>query len=88
AVGLAAASVAVSGGIGFGGLVGPLLARGLVGPKHRLLLPASALLGSLLGLTADTMGRRILQPSEIPAGIVVAVIGAPYFLYLLARTKS
>ncbi|CQR56970.1 FecCD family ABC transporter permease [Paenibacillus riograndensis] len=88
AVGLAAANVAVSGGIGFVGLIGPHLARRLVGPKHQLLLPASALLGSLLVLTADTMGRRILQPSEIPTGIVVAVIGAPYFLYLLARTKS
>ncbi|MEC0170423.1 iron ABC transporter permease [Paenibacillus graminis] len=88
AVGLAAASVAVSGGIGFVGLIGPHLARRLVGPKHQLMLPASALLGSLLVLTADTIGRWILQPSEIPTGIVVAVIGAPYFLYLLARTKS
>lgn len=88
AVGLAAASVAVSGGIGFVGLVGPHLARRLAGPKHQLMLPASALLGSLLVITADTIGRWILQPSEIPTGIVVAVIGAPYFLYLLARTKS
>ncbi|WP_054941436.1 FecCD family ABC transporter permease [Paenibacillus ihuae] len=88
AVGLAAASVAVSGGIGFVGLVGPHLARRLVGPKHQLMLPASALVGALLVITADTIGRWILQPSEIPTGIVVAVIGAPYFLYLLARTKS
>lgn len=88
AVGLAAASVAVSGGIGFVGLVGPHLARRLVGPRHQLMLPTSALLGSLLVITADTIGRWILQPSEIPTGIVVAVIGAPYFLYLLARTKS
>lgn len=88
AVGLAASSVAVSGGIGFVGLVGPHLARRLVGPKHQLMLPASALIGALLVITADTIGRRILQPSEIPTGIVVAVIGAPYFLYLLARTKS
>jgi len=88
AVGLAAASVAVSGGIGFVGLVGPHLARRLVGPKHQLMLPATALLGALLVITADTIGRWILQPSEIPTGIVVAVIGAPYFLYLLARAKS
>ena len=88
AVGLAAASVAVSGGIGFVGLVGPHLARRLVGPRHQLMLPTSALLGALLVITADTVGRWILQPSEIPTGIVVAVIGAPYFLYLLARTKS
>lgn len=88
AVGLAAASVAVSGGIGFVGLVGPHLARRLVGPKHQYMLPASALLGALLVITADTIGRWILQPSEVPTGIVVAVIGAPYFLYLLARSKS
>ncbi|WP_150270907.1 FecCD family ABC transporter permease [Paenibacillus tepidiphilus] len=88
AVGLAAASVAVSGGIGFVGLVGPHLARRLVGPKAQLMLPVSALLGALLVITADTVGRRIMQPSEIPTGIVVAVIGAPYFLYLLARTKA
>ncbi|RJX39324.1 iron ABC transporter permease [Paenibacillus pinisoli] len=88
AVGLAGASVAVSGGIGFVGLIGPHLARRLVGPKHQLLLPASALAGALLVIVADTIGRWILQPSEIPTGIVVAVIGAPYFLYLLARTRS
>jgi len=88
AVGLAGASVAVSGGIGFVGLIGPHLARRLVGPKHQLLLPASALAGALLVIIADTLGRWVLQPSEIPTGIVVAVIGAPYFLYLLARTRS
>ncbi|MGG1658432.1 FecCD family ABC transporter permease [Brevibacillus sp. NRS-1366] len=88
AVGLAASCVAVSGGIGFVGLIGPHLARRLVGPKHEMLLPAAALAGALLVIVADTIGRWILQPSEIPTGIVVAVIGAPYFLYLLARTKS
>ncbi|MFF2885244.1 FecCD family ABC transporter permease [Paenibacillus sp. NPDC057967] len=88
AVGLAGASVAVSGGIGFVGLIGPHLARRMVGPKHQLLLPASALAGALLVIIADTVGRWILQPSEIPTGIVVAVIGAPYFLYLLARTRT
>jgi iron complex transport system permease protein len=87
AVGLAGSCVSVSGGIGFVGLIGPHLARRLVGPKHQLLLPASALVGSLLVLIADTLGRVILQPSEIPAGILVAVLGAPYFLYLLSRTK-
>lgn len=88
AVGLAGSSVAVSGGIGFVGLIGPHLARRLVGPKHQLLLPTSALTGALLVLAADTIGRWILQPSEVPTGIVVAVIGAPYFLYLLARSKA
>lgn len=87
AVGLAGSCVSVSGGIGFVGLIGPHLARRLVGPKHQFLLPASALIGSLLVLVADTLGRVILQPSEIPAGILVAIIGAPYFLYLLSKTK-
>lgn len=88
AVGLAGSSVSVSGGIGFVGLIAPHLARRLVGPRHELMLPTSALLGSLLVIAGDTIGRTILQPSEIPVGIVVAVIGAPYFLYLLARSRA
>ncbi|AKF96204.1 FecCD family ABC transporter permease [Brevibacillus laterosporus] len=88
AVGLAGSCVAVSGGIGFVGLIGPHLARRLVGPRHQILIPTAALAGALLVITADTIGRWMLQPSEIPTGIVVAVIGAPYFLYLLARSKA
>lgn len=88
AVGLAGSCVAVSGGISFVGLIGPHLAKRLVGAEHRVLLPVSAFLGALLLLIADTIGRAVLQPSEIPTGIVVAMIGAPYFLYLLAKTSS
>ena len=88
AVGLAGSCVAVSGGIGFVGLIGPHLARRLVGPRHEILLPASALTGGLLLIIADTLGRVILPTSEIPTGIVVAVVGAPYFLYLLSRSKA
>lgn len=88
AVGLAASCVAVSGGIGFVGLIAPHLSRRLVGAKHQLLLPVTALVGALLVITADTLGRWIIQPSEIPTGIVVAVIGAPYFLYLLSRSRA
>lgn len=88
AVALAGSCVSVSGGIGFVGLIAPHLARRLVGPRHQILLPAAALTGALLLLTADTIGRWILQPSEIPTGIVVAIIGAPYFLYLLAKSKA
>lgn len=87
-VGLAGASVSVSGGIGFVGLIAPHLARQLVGANHQFLLPTAALFGGFLVLLADTIGRSILEPSEIPAGIVVAVFGAPYFLYLLARLKE
>ncbi|MNI33127.1 Iron-uptake system permease protein FeuC [compost metagenome] len=88
AVGLAGSCVAVGGAIGFVGLIGPHLARRLVGPKHQFLLPASALAGALLLIVSDTIGRSILQTSEIPTGIVVAIIGAPYFLYLLAKSKT
>lgn len=88
AVGLAGAAVSVSGGIGFVGLIAPHLVRSLIGPKHQFLLPTVAVVGGFLVLLADTIGRSIIQPSEVPAGIVVAVIGAPYFLYLLARSKA
>ncbi|WP_334073694.1 MULTISPECIES: iron ABC transporter permease [Paenibacillus] len=88
AVGLTGASVAVGGGISFVGLIAPHLARRLVGPKHEFLIPASALAGGLLVIIGDTLGRWVLQPTEIPTGIVVAIIGAPYFLYLLAKSKG
>lgn len=85
AVGLASSCVAVSGGIGFVGLIGPHLARRLTSGSHKVLLPASALLGSLLVLAADMVTRML--PADIPTGIMVALIGAPYFFYLLLRTK-
>ncbi|WP_341278754.1 iron ABC transporter permease [Paenibacillus sp. FSL H8-0537] len=87
AVGLAATCVAVGGGISFVGLIGPHLARRLVGPTHQILVPASAMAGALLVIVSDTLARWAFQPSEIPTGIVIAVIGAPYFLYLLSRSK-
>ncbi|WP_078394320.1 FecCD family ABC transporter permease [Shouchella patagoniensis] len=86
AVSLAAVSVAVGGGIAFLGLVAPHIARRLVGPRHEVLIPAAALTGALILLTADMIGRNLLAPSEIPVGIVIAILGAPYFLYLLMRT--
>ncbi|MGG2184797.1 iron ABC transporter permease [Bacillus altitudinis] len=87
AVGLASASVSMTGGIGFIGLVAPHLARRLVGSLHQYFLPVSALLGLLILVSADTLGRSIFAPNAIPAGVVVAFIGAPYFLYLLTKTK-
>ncbi|MBU8604374.1 iron ABC transporter permease [Bacillus safensis] len=87
AVGLASASVSMTGGIGFIGLVAPHLARRLVGSLHQYFLPVSALLGLLILVGADTIGRSIFAPNAIPAGVVVAFIGAPYFLYLLTKTK-
>ncbi|UOQ45601.1 iron ABC transporter permease [Halobacillus salinarum] len=86
AVALAGASVSVGGGIAFLGLVVPHLARKLVGPMHGASLPITALLGALLLLVADTIGRNILAPSEIPVGVVVSVVGGVYFLYLLMKS--
>ncbi len=88
AVALAASCVAVSGSISFVGLIAPHLARRLVGPKHVILLPVCALTGAVLVSAADTIARVIVQPSEIPTGIMVAIIGAPYFLYLLANSRQ
>lgn len=88
AVALAGACVAAVGSIGFVGLIVPHMARRLVGAKHKWALPVSALLGSLFILVADSLGRSIFPPMEIPAGIVTAVIGAPYFLFLLRQEKK
>ncbi|WP_129483962.1 iron chelate uptake ABC transporter family permease subunit [Ectopseudomonas hydrolytica] len=82
------AAVAAAGLIGFIGLVVPHLMRLLVGPDHRLLLPASALAGASLLLLADLAARLALAPAELPIGIVTALIGAPFFLYLLVRGRS
>lgn len=81
-----AAAVASSGIIGFVGLIAPHIARMLWGPAHGLLLPASILLGALLVVIADTAARTLLAPIELPVGILTALLGAPFFLYLL-RTR-
>lgn len=83
AVALAAASVTVSGSLHFVGLLGPHMARRIVGARHKILLPFCAITGAILVLAADTIGRTIVEPSEIPAGIVAAILGAPYFIFLL-----
>lgn len=82
------AAVSMSGVIGFVGIIVPHLLRLVVGPGHRLLLPASILLGAILLLCADTIARIIAAPAELPIGIVTAVIGAPFFLFLLLRQRS
>lgn len=85
AVALAAGGVAVVGGIGFIGLLAPHLAGRLVGYRAQWLIPTSAILGALLLSVADLLGRTVAIPSEVPAGIVTAVVGAPYLLYLLRK---
>lgn len=82
------AAVAVSGIIGFVGLVVPHLLRLLLGPDHRYLIPGSALLGASLLLLADLLARTIVAPAELPIGIVTAFVGAPFFLWLLLRGRS
>lgn len=82
------AAVSVSGGIGFVGIVAPHLLRLLIGPSHRFLLPASALLGASLLLLADALARVIAAPAELPIGIVTAALGAPFFLWVLLRGRG
>ena len=85
---MTAAAVSVSGLIGFVGLIVPHWIRLLIGPNHRLLIPVSALSGMLLMVAADTIARTILSPLEIPIGIIMALVGAPFFLYLLRRRRT
>ncbi|MBN6069348.1 Fe(3+) dicitrate ABC transporter permease subunit FecD [Aggregatibacter actinomycetemcomitans] len=87
AVALSTTAVAICGPIAFLGLVAPHLARKLVGGRHRTLLPAALLIGALLLQISDILARVIDPPTELPAGILTAIIGAPYFFYLLMRTK-
>lgn len=86
--GATGAAVAVSGGIGFVGIVIPHLLRLAIGPDHRYLLPASALLGGSLLLFSDMISRTIIAPAELPIGIVTATIGGPFFLYILLRNRG
>lgn len=79
------AAVAATGIIGFVGLVVPHLVRLLAGPDHRLLLPASALLGASLLVLADLLARLVIAPAELPIGILTALLGGPFFIWLLLR---
>ncbi|WP_209372109.1 iron ABC transporter permease [Brevibacterium renqingii] len=85
---LAAVSVSAVGVVGFIGLVAPHAARALVGAQHARVLPVSMLLGAGGLVAADAIGRTIIAPAQIPAGLIVALIGAPYFVYLLARSRA
>lgn len=82
------AAVAVSGGIGFVGIVVPHVLRLIIGPDHRYLLPASALLGGILLIFADMFARTIVAPAELPIGIITAFAGAPFFLWILLRGRT
>jgi len=88
AAALAGAAVATAGTIGFIGLMAPHLARQLVGPSHAGLLPTAALTGACIVELADLAGRTLFAPVELPCGVITAVIGAPYFLWLLYRDRN
>ncbi|MCH1626529.1 FecCD family ABC transporter permease [Ferdinandcohnia quinoae] len=85
AVALAASAVSVTGGIAFIGLMAPHMAKALVGPRNQLFIPIAILLGGWFLVLADTIGHNLVEPNGIPAGIMVALIGAPYFMYLLLK---
>jgi len=87
AVALAASAVSVTGGIAFIGLMAPHIARFLIGSRAQSYIPVSLLVGAWLLLFADTLGRVLVDPGEIAAGLMVALIGAPYFVYLLVQKK-
>ena len=80
--------MATAGGISFVGLMPPHIARQLVGPSHEGLLPVTTLTGGMVVVMADLVGRLLFAPIELPCGIITAIIGAPYFLWLLYRSRE
>ncbi|WP_328908189.1 iron ABC transporter permease [Streptomyces sp. NBC_00234] len=85
---LTATAVAAAGTIGFVGLIAPHAARALIGRRHTRVLPTAMLLGAILVTTADLLGRTLIAPAQLGAGLMTAIIGTPYFLYLLTRTRT
>jgi iron complex transport system permease protein len=85
---LASSAVAATGIIAFVGLIVPHILRLMLGPKHRDLLWAAALLGAIVTLLADLAARTLLSPAELPLGVLTALIGAPFFLWLLRKMRS
>jgi iron complex transport system permease protein len=77
----------VSGLVGFVGLVVPHVVRLLLGPDHRLLLPASTLVGGIFLVVADLAARSLMSPAELPVGIITALVGGPFFIYLLRKAR-
>ncbi|VHM62857.1 ferrichrome transport system permease fhuB [Streptococcus pyogenes] len=86
AVLLASVATSIVGGVSFLGLIVPHMSRLLVGSKHQILIPFSALLGAFVFLLADTLGRSLAYPLEISPAIIMSIVGGPYFIYLLRRS--
>ncbi|AMK70837.1 MULTISPECIES: iron ABC transporter permease FeuC [Bacillus] len=87
-VAIISACVSVAGSMAFVGLIAPHISRRLAGVEHRYILPLSGLIGMLLVISADFAGKLFFQPAEVPAGIILAILGVPYFLYLLFKQKK
>jgi iron complex transport system permease protein len=85
---ITATAVSFSGIIGFVGLIIPHITRILVGADHRFLIPASALTGMIVLILSDTAARTVIQPTELPVGVITALFGGPFFLYLLRKRKT
>ncbi|NNN29450.1 iron ABC transporter permease [Streptomyces sp. S3(2020)] len=85
---LAALSVIAVGVVGFVGLVAPHLARSLVGARHSRAIPVAMLLGGLLVCVADALGRTVIAPAQLPAGLMIALVGAPYFVWVLRQSRA
>lgn len=85
---LAALSVIAVGAVGFVGLVAPHLARSLVGARHGRVIPVSMLLGGLLVCVADALSRTVVAPAQMPAGLMISLVGAPYFIWVLRRSRA
>ncbi|RAW15123.1 iron ABC transporter permease [Paenibacillus taichungensis] len=86
-VGLVSACVAVSGSIGFVGLIAPHIARRLVGLHHKRVIPISGLVGMAMVVVGDLIGKTVFAPAELPVGIVISIIGVPYFIFLLLKNR-
>jgi iron complex transport system permease protein len=84
---LTASTVSLTGTIGFVGLIVPHMMRLVLGPGHRKLLPSSALAGGVFLVWADVFARLVLAPAELPVGVVTALVGVPFFLFLLRRAR-
>jgi iron complex transport system permease protein len=87
-IGIVSACVSVSGGIGFIGLMAPHIAKRLVGLQHKRIVPTCGLIGMILVVGSDFIAKTVFSPVEIPVGIVISIIGVPYFIYLLYRGKK
>jgi iron complex transport system permease protein len=85
---LASAAVSAVGVVGFVGLVAPHAARALVGARHARVIPVALLMGAILVSVADTVGRTVISPAQIPAGLLTALVGTPYFVWLLWRSRA